>query len=157
AASREALQSLPHPRPVPARRWRDRRRCRPTAGPWARRGRPGRPWPAPLPSCGCPPVRPPCSSALSASGNCLEIFREFGTKVCLTAFISLPDRGPCTFGTRPGGAFQRLCPRDDAPHLVHFAVAVKDDIDARCKDGRGLCREIPRKRLHGGIVADQQA
>src|SRR5690606_24668163 len=91
----------------------------------------------------------------AASGNCLEIFREFGTKVCLTAFIRLPDRGQCTFGTRPGGAFQRLCPRDDAPHLVHFAVAVKDDIDARCKDGRGLCREIPRKRLHGGIVADQ--
>src|SRR5690606_36837075 len=41
--------------------------------------------------------------------------------------------------------------------LFHDTGTVKNQSTACCKDRLGSLREIPRKRLHGGIVAHQQA
>src|SRR5690606_13274666 len=128
ATGRAAPRSRPRRPPAPARPSRGRRRCRPTACPWAWRDPPARLSPASRPSCPRPTFRPPSFPVRAALCDRLEILGELGAQLRLYAVVLLADRSERPFGPPLRRAFQRLRLRDDAPHLVHVAVAVKDHI-----------------------------
>ena len=139
--SKPATSTTSDGSPVSARH----RRSRPTDGPSVR-----------LRGLACPMLPPPraCASAMPPLRNRSRTRRAVPPR---------PPRRGCRYRPSARSArssdlpYKPVGARRDARHLLHHAVAVKDQIAARRKDCRRLCREIPRKRLHRGVVAHQQA